>query len=31
MFWIFLLVVLLLSIWEIYLKRNDPPGPDFWI
>lgn len=30
MFWLFAGFVLLLVVWEIWLRRNDPPGPDFW-
>lgn len=30
MFWFFAAFVLLLVGWEIWLRRNDPPGPDFW-
>jgi len=30
MFWAFVFIVFLLCVWEIYLRRKDPPGPDFW-
>lgn len=30
MFWVFLLVLTSLCIWDVYCNRNKPPGPDFW-